>query len=285
MNIPFEPQYLKVSLSSDIFEAFKKVDEYNEDNLKKYLGIDYDFEKFKAYVLVQAFLYRKNDERVDEENKTMKIIDIGNVEAADEKVRDYVRGVYKADYEKRLYEQNGKEMEILEDELAEIMTTCDDLEKFKYYFKNGLSRGNTIVKIENTLSPAAAKLIKSITNPLDKDYSSIPLICEKIYIIIFGRDREDQVIWNNGNAFRRDGKLLKKIVCSIDYNLWNEIHVIYKSRNIHIYRDGMCNRHGHSNDLPSYWALGYKTLAEMFSSVSQEEIDEYKSKHIGCCGL
>ena len=52
----------------------------------------------------------------------------------------------------------------------------------------------------------------------------------------------------------------------------------------HVYRE-LENRQGHSNDKPSYWALGYKSIEEMFNTISKVEIEEYKKVHSQCCGL
>ena len=52
----------------------------------------------------------------------------------------------------------------------------------------------------------------------------------------------------------------------------------------HIYRE-LKNRKGHSNDLPSYWALGYKNVFEMKENISEKEFDYYVKEHSNCCGF
>ena len=56
------------------------------------------------------------------------------------------------------------------------------------------------------------------------------------------------------------------------------------------YRDGKPNRHLHSNDLPSYFGLGFPTLDAMLqSSLKLEDrhamLKEYTSLHPKCCGV
>lgn len=53
----------------------------------------------------------------------------------------------------------------------------------------------------------------------------------------------------------------------------------------HKYRETFPNRQGHSNNKVSYWALGFKTLEDMFSSISNLIKEKYKEEHYNCCGL
>jgi len=283
MDIPFIPYYIQAAMQDNKLEAFNNLREYNEENVKHLFGIDYDFELFKAFSIVQAFLCRKNETRIDTETQSMKIIDIDNYSEADRMVRNYVIKRYKEEFEQRFTAQLKMEVDILEDELVLKMLSSKTIKEFKDGFQNGLTRGNTSVSIKNTNSPAFLKL----KNELESNYrtANYPLLFDKVYIILFGRDANDQDIWNNGNVCRKFNGLLKTILKETNPERWNVVYEIYRKRNIHIYRSGFCNRHGHSNDKPSYSALGYKSLEEMFASVSQEEIDEYKSIHIGCCGL
>ncbi|OUM61939.1 hypothetical protein PIROE2DRAFT_11904 [Piromyces sp. E2] len=238
---------------------------------------------FKAFAIVQAFLYKNNENRMNTETQTMTIIDIENFDEADRMVRNYVSRRFKHEFEHRFSAQQKLEINILEDELVLTMLTCNNLEEFKNGFQNGLTRGNTSVVIKSDTSLVFLKL----KNELEYNYkiANYPLLFEKVCIILFGRDANDQVVWNNGNICKKFNKVFNTILKETDSERYDLIYNMYRKRNIHIYRPYTCNRHGHSNDKPSFWALGYKTIEEMFSSVSKEEIDEYKSIHIGCCGL
>lgn len=57
-----------------------------------------------------------------------------------------------------------------------------------------------------------------------------------------------------------------------------------KSKFRYIYRN-LPNRHGHSNEKPSFWALGFSSIEEMFKIVSNEKVENYKKIHTNCCGL
>jgi len=285
MIIPFIPCYLEATLEDDPLTAIKNLKEYNEYDALNYLGINYDMEHFKFFAVIQALLYRRNDERMDLTTKTMKIIDLDDFENAQKMVKDYIREAYHANFEKRLAVQNKQCENLLEDELVQSMLYCEELETFKDGFTVGLTRGPITTKIDNLYSPAFEKLKRQMEDIFDmNDTPEIPLLEEKISIILLGRDDEDEIVWNNGNIYRYKTKKLNELLKRIDKNKWEIVNEIIKKRNIHIYRNDS-NRHGHSNDKPSYWALGYKSLEEMFATVSHEEIVEYKRKHVNCCGL
>ena len=57
-----------------------------------------------------------------------------------------------------------------------------------------------------------------------------------------------------------------------------------KGKKSNTYR-GLENRQGHSNKKPSYWALGFNTLEEMWEILSDEEKKKYQEKHYNCCGV
>jgi len=67
--------------------------------------------------------------------------------------------------------------------------------------------------------------------------------------------------------------------------MWQEIVAYYKKHRKHKYRDYKENRHGHSNEKPSFWALGYQTLEIMVDNITEEEWKEYKEIHYDCCGI
>jgi hypothetical protein len=64
-TIPFIPSYLEAVLSDNKIDAIKNLEDYNDSNLKKALGINYDLSYFRMFAFVQAFFYRKKVERID----------------------------------------------------------------------------------------------------------------------------------------------------------------------------------------------------------------------------
>ena len=111
---------------------------------------------------------------------------------------------------------------------------------------------------------------------------NIPLINTKIAVLILGYYKEEKV-FNNGNIYRGYNDF-KDVICNTDEAYWEKLYKYIMKKRRHVYRD-LENRQGHSNDKPSYWALGYKSIEEMFNTISKVEIEEYKKVHTQCCGL
>ena len=133
-------------------------------------------------------------------------------------------------------------------------------------------------KMENISSSVFIKLKKELI----QDWENIPLVNTKIAVIVTGYYKEDKV-FNNGNVYRGFNDF-KDVICKTDENYWNKLYKYIMKKRRHYYRE-LQNRQGHSNDKPSYWALGYKTIEEMFNTISKVEIEEYKKIHTDCCGL
>ena len=278
MFVPLTPYYLQATIQEDKIKAFANLPEYNEENLQKALGINFDFNHFKLFALVQGFLFRNNEERLDLKEKIMKIIDIGNYDLAEKMVKDYVQSLYKSNYEERLNIQKKTENEMMENELIDSLKKADNMEEYVKLIKEGIKKGNREFKLDGISTSAFIKFKKELIQNSDE----IPLVNMKIAVIITGHFKEEKV-FNNGNIYR--GFMdFKEAMCKVDEAYWNKLHKYILKQRRHYYRE-LENRQGHSNDKPSYWALGYKTIEEMFNTISQLEADEYKKIHANCCGL
>ena len=278
MFVPLTPCYLNATLQEDKKKAFAELPEYNEENIKKALGINFDLNQFKLFALVQGFLFRNNEERLDMKEKIMKIIDIGKFDLAEKMVKDYVQSLYKNNYEERLNMQKKTENELMENELVDQFKKADTMTEFVKLIKEGITKGVRNCKMENISSSVFIKLKKELI----QNWENIPLVNTKIAVIVTGYYKEDKV-FNNGNVYRGFNDF-KDIICKTDENYWNKLFKYIMKQRRHYYRE-LKNRQGHSNDKPSYWALGYKTIEEMFNTISKVEIEEYKKIHIDCCGL
>lgn len=100
---------------------------------------------------------------------------------------------------------------------------------------------------------------------------------EKIWIILSGRDYEETPVWRQGNFLRVKFSPYQKVVESVsDAQVWKKLmalrqkYVTYKYRP---YKDS--NRHGSSNDNPSWWALGFQSRAEYMNTLTQSEQRNY----------
>ena len=278
MFIPMTPLYLNATLQQDKKKAFEELPLYNEDNIIKALGINFDLNHFKLFAVIQAFLFRTNEERIDTKEKIMKIIDIGNYDLAEKMVKDYVKTLYRENYDERLNMQKKTENEMLENELIDKMEKSDTMEEYVKLIKEGIKRGVRTCKMDGISNSVFIKLKKDLI----ENGENIPLINTKIAVLVLGYYKEEKV-FNNGNIYR--GFMdFKDVICNKDEQYWNKLYKYISKKRRHVYRE-LENRQGHSNDKPSYWALGYKSIEEMFNTISKVEIEEYKKVHSQCCGL
>lgn len=273
----------------DLFEAFNKDDPIEhiksiptitDEMVCKKLGIDTHYNSYLLYSIVQSFLFRTNQSRVDDEKKVMLVTDLGYLNNGEDLVRNYVRKEHKRYWYTLLGDKKRKEkIEAVNILVSRLINS--DTGEFKNLLKNGIEVEGKMYYIENTMSLG----YEDLRNAFLDTNMKFPYRIDKLMIFLTGKDESDKIVWNNGNVIRNALKdfdeVYRKEGAIEEFGVLKEY---YRKNNLHIYRP-MSNRHGHSNDKPSFWALGYKTIGEMASSVSKEEWDEYKGIHIGCCGL
>lgn len=97
---------------------------------------------------------------------------------------------------------------------------------------------------------------------------------EKIYYLIKPKD-----FFNNGNVLSFRFNKCKKILSKEHFD---ELLALVKETNTYTYRSGG-NRHGHSNEFPSFFAMGFLGIEEFLLASTENEILEYKSAHTNCC--
>lgn len=122
-----------------------------------------------------------------------------------------------------------------------------------------------------------------LINILSDRSKDIPLKKLKIFILMTGKDKQKNIIWNKSDIFRefKNYYPLKNVLIDKE---WNYLMKSINKTGIYIYRNQK-NRQGHSNFLPSYWALGYNNVFQMKENISEEEFDEYVKLHNNCCGF
>ena len=275
--VPFTSYYLKAALEEDKIKAFKNLPEFNEENILKAFDINFDMNHFKLFTLVQGFLSKYYEKSINKDENIIKIIDTGKYDLSEKMVKDFVQKLYRQNYEERLNLQRKTENDLLENELIEKMKIAD-MDEFVTLIKQGIKKGTTECKINNISSSSFLKL----KNQIMKNPGEFTFLNMKIAIISTGMYKEEKV-FNNGNIYRSFMDF-KEIVCKTDEDYWNKMYKYISKIRRHIYRE-MENRQGHSNDKPSYWALGYNTIEEMLNTISKTEVEEYKKIHANCCGL
>ena len=275
------PSFLKASLADDYISEFKniEIDNITEEIKRDRLGINFDSKLFNLYCIVQSYLQHEQAQRSDTKIKKMKIIDLGIQENAEKLVKEFIRNIFKEEYEKDLKEKTIKEKELIKKELVFQLVNANDINTFNSLLQNGVTKGTMSYKMIDHTSEGYMDLI----NILSDKSKDIPLKKLKILILISGKDKEQNIIWNKSNILRnfKNYYPLKNVLTNKEWDYLMK-NIIRKRK--HIYRDQK-NRQGHSNDLPSYWALGYNNVFEMKENISEEEFDNYVQEHNNCCGF
>ena len=125
----------------------------------------------------------------------------------------------------------------------------------------------------------------------------VPRRAEAIELFVMARDSQGEPVWNGGNVlFVADMEPFRLAFLAQAHasnaaatiaeagQKWSALYDAYLLCKRHTYRADP-NRHGHSNDKPSYWALGYAVLEDMVAALSAEEWEAYKRLHSDCCGV
>merc|ERR1712080_103989 len=205
----------------------------NEAVMEELVGMNFDL-----FCLVEVFksvLTKSETERYGEGS-------IGFHENA-EAARKFLKGIVRSHYDKYYEtELKLKQQRVQEKRLKAFLKDFTKMPWEKF----------TVELEKNIPNLSTTGSIKMVQN-LDKDNKTVDLE-KKATLLLVGR--EGEVVWNNGAVNRRDKgillPLLKKILSKEKFAMIEE-HVNLNSW--HRYRDQPPNRQGHSNDLPSFWAI------------------------------
>ena len=258
-------------------DNIKKIKEYNLDQVKEQFGIDYDFDKFIIFNVVQSLIFKEKIDRENETEQTMKIIDSKIEKEVDNFLKGQVKHIYSSEYYIENQKQIKKELDIISSELVNKIIYSKSLSEFNELMKNGITKGYLTHKITNESSKGYIELKHKLLN----DQVNILLRYQKLRAILSGKDENKEELWNNGNPIRNHRKDYQIFIQKNKPELWDEIA---KESLEHKYREKE-NRQGHSNLKKSYFALGYDTLQDFYELSKKEDVTEYKKIHCNCCGL
>ena len=262
----------------------------DENFIKAQLGLpaDYDFKEYLIYSAIQSLMFPKMNDRVDQENSKMFISDLINPpQEVKEMIKNYVKSQYRNRYDfDRVQRCKLENLELVKMFLNDVSICTDRQELIKIFF-NGvkISEKTYIYKGFGNLGFIELK------NLILNTENCFPLRKEAIKIFLLACDFDDGCVplFNDGKtAAIGDIDLFQKVfieTCGGTLEEWDAILVEYKIRCIHAYREGKANRHGHHNMKPSFWALGYMTLAAFAKDHNQDEFMEYCRIHHDCCGV
>jgi hypothetical protein len=285
-NIVAVPILLKAALDEkNPVEKIKNIPNnlLSDDFIKKELGIEYDLDLFRFNCIIQCFLYREKADRCDSEKKRMLISDLFYNIHFDKVIKKFVKKLFQEEFQKDKNKKIKEEINFLKDDIVQKLLDVDNINDFINLLNKGIKKGQVELIIVNPDSIGYNDLMNKL---LDVENKDIPLRNEKLFIMLTGRNENSEAVWNQGN-FLRDTDKIKKAKNILDEKLLEKYNEMRKTSGIHIYRGGADkrNRHGHSNDLPSYWAYGYQSVSEMANCENYSFMENYYKNHIGCCGL
>src|SRR5690606_17624751 len=116
-------------------------------SIKKALDIEFDVRTFKLYNFVQSLMYHSKATRVDDDNKKMKIIDLGKQDASEKFVKQYIRHQYNNKYNHELVLKAKVEKQMIVDESDKVHIETPATQECIKLFKEGITRGNSTMII------------------------------------------------------------------------------------------------------------------------------------------
>lgn len=268
----------------DPVAQMRAIPELTEEEVVKALSLDYPFQDFLLYNIVEGLLYQSKQSRIDKETDKPLRPDLGTRSEGVDMVRAYLRERYSQDYGLRMKELVEQEKKQLCKELIGKLLCAYTLEDFTTLLTNGIARGPVTFKIDNCLSYGCLELHDAL---MQTDHD-VPLRVEKLKVFYTGEDSTQAAVWNGGNNYRTNFAPLQQLMSSLGAEATFEFIVERaKEKRSHVYRGGQCacNRHGHSNDFPSYFAFGHDSLLPFAENSSKETWEAYQRDHANCCGV
>jgi hypothetical protein len=246
----------------------------------------YRLDDFLILSIIQGLLFPTTKERTNKETEEMLFDDLINPESTLILIRDHIRNRFINRYEQDRVVRIKTEREILLNEFLSAITNCTNRNQLIALFKTGVSRNviyNYSYKGPNSYgTPELKSLLTNISIPF-------PLRKDAITFFLHATDPETgDVLFNHGRSGmveNIDAFEWAFLSAGGSKEEWSQVFQIYKVNSVHCYRDGKCNRHGHHNGKPSYWALGFMTLEKFAKNCTTEEFKEYCAIHFDCCGV
>jgi hypothetical protein len=276
--------FLAVRSEDPVAEA-KKMPKISDETLVNTLDLQYPLQEFLLYNIVEGFLYQSKQSRVDKDTTISLRPDLGVQSEGQGMCQEYILQRYSEDYEYRLKQMGGEEKKQLCDELVEKLLSTDSMPVFNELLGNGLQQGDIMFQIANFNSQGCLELHEAL---LDQDRAVVKRSL-KLQVFYTGEDLDQNSVWNGGNMYRTSTTRLQQLLTSIgEEATWLQIQERYKSKVSHVYREHgkcRCNRHGHSNTLPSYFALGHDILFSFVGAIASDAWLEYQQAHPHCCGV
>ena len=118
-NVAYAYYLIEASQKQDPLNAIKNMPEFTEEKKKEYFGINYDFNKFLIFNIVQSLCFREKLDRENENDKIMKIIDSNNEAEVDKFLKEQTKHIYSSKYNIENQKQIKLQNEIITKELVD----------------------------------------------------------------------------------------------------------------------------------------------------------------------
>jgi hypothetical protein len=214
-----------------------------------------------TYLAVETFHFPKI---VDTDTRTLKTRLLVDETEIVTYLKSIVRSHFEQEYKSALSLKKRQEFDAMRAQHLDELCKVDDLEKF-------------LEMLNNHFTPRDSDVITALTSP------HCVKNLEKIWIFTVGKfPNSSRAVWNEGSARRltpKENKQLRMLFESTQrgQRMWVEFVDVRKSYGCHKYRGGnsQANRHGYSNDCPSFWALGFESPDDMRDAYTDRQWNEY----------
>ncbi|XP_037027479.1 uncharacterized protein LOC119068126 [Bradysia coprophila] len=274
------PKYLKMIITDS--DSVKDIATLSRRTILEALDVEYEYKEFVLFNVFQALRFSTRALREDTDSEEMKIADPKDHDECMEEIKSYIRKQYEQDYVQQLQEKSKIENERMGDHIASKILGAETYDEVISIWRNGLIRNNVTYKISTPSSAGFKTLLHDLFRK-----KVVPQRINIVKCLLLGVDDKDEAVWNHGGVCFSINLIDMKanFVKFGSWEEWNAIMVEYKKKGKHIYREHKNNQHGHGNDKPSFWAMGYSTMVEFRDTVSLSEFKKYCKNHRQCCGV
>ncbi|PRP74681.1 hypothetical protein PROFUN_03603 [Planoprotostelium fungivorum] len=208
----------------------------------------------------------------EDNNRTCKLPDVTDEQSSRQYVSDLVRSIYTQRYHKNIREKREGERKILSEKLVSDLLSTTTEEEFIRLLSRADNTGRPLLN-----GRSGDVWDDVIQNLLQSNVKSRTM---KLWVLLTGRDHGEEPVFCQGNAIRSKMAAFQTVFEAEGAAAeWTQLTVVLKKYARHIYREGLPNRHGHSNEFPSYWARGFDSLDD-FQRARPEEAAEYIEKRL-----
>jgi len=237
-------------------------------------NVEFNVHHLQLIMAIEAALFPKEAIRINKTTMTANFPKYGNIKKCSLFIYKQIVMIYKDDYEQRQSLKAAEEASILINKLINELLSEESIQLF-------------LDKLQQIPSRSAIGYTQLEDMLLDININ-VPLRSRKIWLIVLGRNIDGEPVWADGNvmiASSNKWRRIREVYDAREKFSWNALNNMRQIYGMYKYRDTKHNRHGHGNEKPSYWAMGYMTIEQFKDDVDEETFKDYRSNHTTCCGF